>query len=139
MTIRYLLRNKDKDKENTTDIHLLKTDGKNGKNALTLVTEMVNNGAPFVVLEKLIREKTGQKKKNNSETLEKIEKLQLFRGKNYGFLFECLESSASVWTCKGQHCNVEINVREDFTVSDPDHYERYRQTDCHYLNVLCRV
>ena len=74
---------------NIIDTYCLKTEvNKNGKNALKLVTEIINKGAEFQLLmevEKQILEKTKQKVNNYRNQQELVDKsktqvLRLFRG-----------------------------------------------------------
>ena len=98
------------------------------KNALMLVTEMIKDGKlEMKHVEKRILEKTGQKKNLYWDPIKavdknKVQKLELFRGQSFGFCFE--RRAPQVWACRGENCEVEIRVEEDFSLEDPEHFKR---------------
>ena len=100
-----------------------------GKNALMLVTDKIieHGNIEFESVEKNILKTTGQKnnpyrKPTSQASLDKSQKIQLFRGKSCGYNFEYQEPN--LWICTGDNCDVLVWVEEDFNLSKNAHYDK---------------
>ena len=94
-----------------------------------LVTDKIieEGNIEFESVEKNILKTTGQKtnpyrKPTSQASLDKSQKIQLFRGKSCGYNFEYQEPN--LWKCTEENCDVLVWVEEDVNLSKNTHYDK---------------